>query len=128
MPGKMWETMAAPLKTSVRPSATAAPQDPWKELAMVVGASIGVGMMAVILLLIVVLVLVALYVQVIWPLTDWDLMSTGLEPYSSLITLVLTTVFVAGFAAGYWYISGNAWKRLPRPAGVVPRTAIRARR
>ena len=95
---------------------------------MVVMESIGVGMMAVILLLAAVLITVGIYVQVIWPLTDWDLIGVSLEPYNSAITAVLTGVFIGGFAAGYWCISGNAWKRLPSPSGVLPRTVARARR
>ena len=95
---------------------------------MIVLESIGVGMMAVILLLAAVLVMVGIYVQVIWPLTDWDLVGVSLEPYNSAITAVLTGVFIGGFAAGYWCISGNAWKRLPRPSGVLPRAVVRARR
>ena len=90
--------------------------------------SIGVGMMAVILLLAAVLIVVGIYVQVIWPLTDWDFVSVSLEPYNAAITAILTGVFIGGFAAGYWCISGNAWKRLPNPSGIMPRTAVRARR
>ena len=120
--------MAVPRKTGLRPNAKSASQYPWKEVAMVVLESVGVGMMAVILSLAAVLVLVGVYVQVVWPLTDWDLVSVSLEPYNSGITAVLTGVFIGGFAAGYWCISGNAWKRLPRPSGIMPRTAARARR
>ena len=120
--------MVTPHKTAIRPATKPVPQDPTKELAMVFLQSIGVGMMAVILLLAAVLVLVGVYVQVIWPLTDWDLVSVKLEPYNSAITAVLAGVFIGGFAAGYWCISGNAWKRLPRPTGVLPQTVVRARR
>ncbi len=120
--------MVTPRKTAVRPATKPAPQDPWKELAMVVLQSVGFGMMAVVLLLAAVLVMVGIYVQVIWPLTDWDLVNVSLEPYNSAITAVLTGVFIGGFAAGYWCISGNAWKRLPGPTGVLPRTVVRARR
>ena len=95
---------------------------------MIILESIGVGMMSVTLLLATVLLVVGIYVQVVWPLTDWDLVNVSLEPYNSTITAVLTGVFIGGTAAGYWCISGNAWKRLPRPSGIMPRTVVRARR
>lgn len=121
--------MAASVKTAARPGARPTEQQgPWKEWAMVLFESAAVGMMAVVLLLAAVLIVVGIYVQVIWPLTDWDLVTVSLEPYNSAITAVLTGVFVGGFAAGYWCISGEAWKKLPHPTGMLPKAAARARR
>ncbi len=121
--------MTPPRKTAVRSAAKpAAAQGPWKEWLMVLFESAGVGMMAVILLLAVVLVAVGLYVQVIWPLTDWDLVSVSLEQYNSAVTAVLTGVFIGGFLAGYWCISGDAWKRLRRPTIAFEKPIGRIRR
>jgi hypothetical protein len=115
--------MAPPRRIPARSAAApVAAQDPWKEWVMVLFESVAVGMMAVILLLAAVLLLIGLYVQLIYPLTNWDFVSVSLEQYSSAVTAILTGVFLAGFAVGYWYISGNAWKKMPRPTGVAENT------
>ena len=83
-----------------------------QEWALVLLESLGVGVFLVILLLAVVLLAIGVYVQVIWPLTDWDLVNVSLEQYQSLIELVLVSVFTFGFFAGYYCISGAAWKKV----------------
>lgn len=79
---------------------------------MVLLESLGVGVFMVILLVAAVLFLTGIYVQVIWPLTDWDLVNVHLEQYESTIELVLVSVFCFGFFAGYYTISGAAWKKI----------------
>lgn len=92
---------------------------------MLVFESASVGVMAVVLMLAAVLVVVGVYVQVIWPLTDWDFVNVSLEQYSSAATAIVAGVFLGGSAAGYWCISGNAWKKMPRPQPLVSKTASR---
>jgi hypothetical protein len=72
--------------------------------------SAGVGIVAVIVLLSAVLLVVGLYVQLVWPLTDWDLGNISLGDFNSLATTVMAGIFLGGFGAGFWCISGNAWK------------------
>jgi hypothetical protein len=93
------------------PSAQAA-QSGFQEWVLVLLESLGVGIFLVILLLAAVLLVIGLYVQVVWPLTDWDLVNVSLEQYQSLIELVLVTVFTFGFFGGYYCISGAAWKKI----------------
>lgn len=95
---------------------------------MLLFQSLAVGMMSVIAVLALVLVMVGIYVQVIWPLTDWDLGTGSIEQYSSMATAVLTLVFIFGFGAGYWFISGGAWKAAKPKAGMPQRAVARARR
>jgi uncharacterized membrane protein (Fun14 family) len=68
-------------------------------------------MLALLITLATVLVAVGLYVQVIWPLTDWDLVSVNLEPYQSLVSTILLSIFAFGSGLGFWFVSGAAWKR-----------------
>lgn len=104
-------------KIVVPSAANSASREPWKELALLLFGSAGAGIMAVILLLSAVLVVVGLYVQLIWPLTDWDLVSVSMEQYNSAAKAILIGVFLGGFSAGFWCISGNAWKKAsPTPA------------
>lgn len=95
---------------------------------MLLFQSLAVGMMSVIAVLALVLVMVGIYVQVIWPLTDWDLGTGSIEQYSSMATTVLTLVFIFGFGAGYWFISGGAWKTAKPKAGMPQRAVARSRR
>jgi hypothetical protein len=85
--------------------------DPLKEWAMILFESLGFGMLAILIALSVVLLAVGLYVQVIWPLTDWDLVNVSLEPYQSLVSTVLLSIFAFGSGLGFWFVSGAAWKR-----------------
>jgi hypothetical protein len=103
--------MTASPKPIVRPPAQPA-QEGFQEWVMVLFESIGVGILLVILLLAAVLVITGLYVQVVWPLTDWDMVNVSLEQYQSLIELVLVMVFSFGFFAGFYFISGSAWKKM----------------
>lgn len=79
---------------------------------MVLLESLGVGLLMVLLLVALVLLLTGVYVQVIWPLTNWDLANVSLEQYQSTIELVLVSVFCFGFFSGYYMISGAAWKKM----------------
>jgi len=77
---------------------------------MVVFESLAVGVVAIILTLAVVLVAVGLYVQIVWPLTDWDLVSVDFGPYRPLFDTTLLMIFAFGSVLGFWFISGAAWK------------------
>ena len=121
--------MATPRKTAVRPGQPGTEESELKQWAMILFESLGVGMMSVILLLALVLVVVGIYVQLIWPLTDWDLLTVTLEQYNSTVSLVLSGVFIFGFGVGFWFISGAAWKRMKRPRPIFPQKAMaRSRR
>ncbi len=78
--------------------------------AMIAFESMGVGAVTLMLVFAAVLVVVGLYVQIVWPLTDWDMVGVSLEPYRSTIITALFFIFIAGSAAGFWCISGAAWK------------------
>ena len=95
---------------------------------MVLLESLGVGVLMVLLLMALVLLLTGVYVQVIWPLTNWDLVNVSLEKYESTIELVLVSVFCFGFFSGYYMISGAAWKMKPKAAspskGAAPQRVI----
>lgn len=78
---------------------------------MVLFESLGFGMLAVLITLSVVLLAVGIYVQIIWPLTDWDLTSVSLQPYESLASTLLLSIFAFGSGLGFWFVSGAAWKR-----------------
>ena len=98
-----------------------------KHWAMSVFESLGVGALTIMLVFAAVLVIVGVYVQIVWPLTDWDMVSVSLEPYRSLITTVLVFIFMAASAAGFWLISGSAWRtlrRTPPVRSVAPKRRI----
>jgi hypothetical protein len=121
--------MAPPRKTAIRPVQSAAEDSELKRWAMLLFESAGVGMMSVILILALVLLAVGVYVQLIWPLTDWDLVTVAPVQYNSTVSAVLTTIFVIGFFAGFWFISGAAWKRIKRPRPIfAQRVVARSRR
>ncbi len=116
--------MAIPRNPAILTAAkSATAEDSLKQFGIVLLESLGAGAVAVVLVLAAVLVIVGIYVQVIWPLTDWDLVNVSLEEYRSLATAVLTLVFIAGFAAGYWCISGAAWKPV-RPRAIPSQKAV----
>lgn len=94
---------------------------------MLLFESAGVGMMSVILVLALVLLAVGIYVQLIWPLTDWDLVTVATQQYNSTVSALLTTIFVIGFFAGFWFISGAAWKRMKRPRPIFAQKKVVAR-
>lgn len=76
--------------------------------------SLSVGTMVVLVVMLGLLVVVGVYVILVWPLTFWDLADVGLENYGSWLKTVLWSVFAGGSLAGYWCVSGAAFK--PRPA------------
>jgi len=106
------------------PAKPAGVDETLKQLGMILFESMGVGVTLVLLVLAGVLLLVGVYVQVVWPLTGWDLVSVKFEDYESLATMFLTTVFIFGFFAGYWYISGSASKQIKTrvPQNALPRS------
>ncbi len=77
---------------------------------MLVFESLSAGVMALLVLMMALMVLVGVYVIIVWPLTMWDLPVENLDVYSSLITLVLWSVFAGGSLAGLWCFSGAAFK------------------
>jgi hypothetical protein len=83
---------------------------PLKQWAMIAFESLGAGALAIMLVFAAVLVVVGVYVQLIWPLTDWDMVGVSLEPYQSAIVMALVFVFIAGSAVGFWFVSGAAWQ------------------
>ena len=94
---------------------------------MIAFESLGAGALAIMLVFAAVLVVVGVYVQVVWPLTDWDMVGVSLEPYWTTIITVLVFVFIAGSAAGFWFVSGAAWQtqgRIPPARGVAPKRPI----
>lgn len=78
---------------------------------MILFESLGFGMLAILLVLSAVLVGVGLYTQIIWPLTDWDLIDVSLDAYQPLVSTALLSVFVFGFGLGFYFVSGTAWKQ-----------------
>lgn len=106
------------------PKPKAAEPGPLKYWVMIAFESMGTGALAITLAFAAVLVVVGVYVQVIWPLTDWDLVTVSLDPYYSQIVLAGVFIFLIGTAAGFWFVSGAAWhdsKRRPAPKNLAPR-------
>jgi hypothetical protein len=125
----MVRKMTTPRKLSVASATKSASPDPWKEWGLLFFGSAGVGIVAVILLLSAVLLVVGLYVQLVWPLTDWDLGNISLGDFNSIATTVMAGIFLGGFGAGYWCISGGAWKnkKTGRPANTLQKASVRTR-
>jgi hypothetical protein len=73
--------------------------------------SLSVGVMVVLCVMLAVMLVVGVYVTIVWPLTFWDLTDSGLEKYGSLVKMVLWSLFAGGSLAGYWCISGAAFKQ-----------------
>lgn len=92
--------------------------------------SLSVGVIVVLGVMLAVLLLVGIYVMVVWPLTFWDLADSGLENYGSLAKTALWSLFAGGSLAGYWCISGAAFKQKapPRRSGASGRSGNRTRR
>ncbi|MBZ5706131.1 MAG: hypothetical protein LAN63_12315 [Acidobacteriia bacterium] len=110
----------------VQPKPKTSEPGPLKHWAMIVFESLGVGALAIMLVFAAVLVVVGVYVQVVWPLTDWNLVEVSLDPYRSAISTVFFFIFVAASALGFWFISGAAWKN-QRPTPSARRVAPRPR-
>lgn len=87
----MWSVHYGATTQNRRPAASI-PSPGIQQWAMVLFES--VGMMSVILVLARVQVAVGIFVQMIWPLTDWDLVMVMLEQYDSTVSAFLITVFV----------------------------------
>jgi len=67
--------------------------------------------MVVLFVMLAVMLLVGVYTTVVWRLTFWDLTDSGLEKYGSWVKTVLWSLFAGGSLAGYWCISGAAFKQ-----------------
>lgn len=109
----------------VQPKATE--PGPLKHWAMIVFESLGVGALTIMLVFAAILVVVGVYVQIVWPLTDWSLVEVSLDPYRSAISAAFFFIFVAASALGFWFISGAAWKNqkaTPPARKVSPRPRI----
>jgi hypothetical protein len=79
---------------------------------MLLFESLSVGTIMVLIVMLAVMLLVGVYVTIVWPLTLWDL--ADLEWDGSWSKIALWSVFAGGSLAGYWCISGQAFK--PKPA------------
>jgi hypothetical protein len=105
-----------------QPISKAAEPSPLKYWALIAFESMGAGALAITLAFAVVLVAVGIYVQIIWPLTDWDLVSVSLDPYYSQIVVAIVFIFLTGTAVGFWFVSGAAWqtrKQTPATRGIA---------
>jgi hypothetical protein len=90
----------------------------WSMLAF---ESLSAGVLAVFLGFTVVLVVVGIYVTLVWPLTFWDLVNTGLEQYAGWAQTAVWSLFAGGTAAGFWCFSGAAFKdKRPRKTARPP--------
>jgi uncharacterized membrane protein YqjE len=78
---------------------------------MLVFESLSVGTMVVLAVMLAALMLVGVFVIVVWPLTFWDLSELGLENYGSWAKTALWSVFAGGSLAGYWCVSGAAFRQ-----------------
>ena len=78
---------------------------------MILFESLSFGMLAVFLVLAAVLLLVGVYAQIVWPLTDWDLVGFDLDTYLPLVNTALLAIFAFGSSLGFWFVSGSAFKR-----------------
>jgi hypothetical protein len=97
---------------------------------MLVFESLSVGIMVVLCVMLAVLLVVGVYVMVVWPLTFWDLTDSGLEKDGSWVKTVLWSLFAGGSLAGYWCVSGAAFKQkaAQRGASSATRGGNRTRR
>jgi uncharacterized membrane protein YqjE len=97
---------------------------------MLVFESLSVGIMVVLCVMLAVLLVVGVYVMIVWPLTFWDLTDSGLEKYGSWAKTVLWSLFAGGSLAGYWCVSGAAFKQkaAQRGASASSRGGNRTRR
>src|SRR5258708_3832579 len=83
--------------------------EPLKHWTMILFESLSFGITAIMVIFGAVLLGVCLYVQVIWPLTEWDMVNVHLGAYKPTIKFLLIVVFMAASLVGFWLISGMAW-------------------
>jgi hypothetical protein len=93
-----------------RSSISGRPEPDRQHWIMLLLESLSVGVLAIFLLFFITMVVVGVYAIVIWPLTFWDLANLGLEKYGSWINTILWSVFAGGSLAGFWCLSGAAFK------------------
>jgi hypothetical protein len=105
--------------------------DPLKHWSMILFESLSVGITAIMVVFGVALLGVCLYVQVIWPLTEWDMVNVHLGSYLPTVKFFLIVIFMAASLVGFWFISGLAWnsvqerRRLNSPPAPRPRSRVR---
>ncbi|MBZ5721482.1 MAG: hypothetical protein LAO03_13975 [Acidobacteriia bacterium] len=112
------------------PSAQTKPSnpEPLKHWTMIVFESLSVGITAILVIVGVALLAVGVYVQVIWPLTEWDLTDLHLGAYRPTVHFFLLVIFMVGSLVGFWFISGAAWGSKPeRSRSPQPRQPERKR-
>jgi hypothetical protein len=88
-------------------------QDPLKHWSMILFESLSVGITAILVIVGAALLAVGLYVQLIWPLTEWDMTDIHLGAYRPTVKFCLIVIFMVGSLVGFWFISGAAWGAKP---------------
>ena len=83
---------------------------------MIAFESFGFGASAILIVIAAVLVVVGFYVQVIWPLTDWDMVDVSLEAWEPALQAVLLLIFFAATAVGFSMVTGAAFRKKTPPA------------
>lgn len=100
---------------------------PIKHWSMILFESLSFGITAITVIFGVVLLAVCLYVQVIWPLTEWDLVNVHLGSYKPTIQFFLIVVFMAASVVGFWLVSGMAWNSIQERRRRSPAASARPR-
>ena len=120
----------SPLVQRPRANKAQGPQESDEHWSVLAFESLSAGVMVVLFVILALMLLVGVYTTVVWPLTFWDLTDSGLEKYGSWAKTVLWSLFVGGSLAGYWCISGAAFKQKAgqRGAGASTRGGNRTRR
>src|SRR5437868_15059658 len=104
--------------------------EPRKQWGMMLFESLCVGITAIMVIFGVVLLGVCLYVQVIWPLTEWDMVNVHLGAYKPTIKFFLIVIFMAASLIGFWFLSGMAWNSVQerRRVSATPSSRHRMRK
>ena len=92
------------------------PPSPLQQWAMIAFESFGFGASAILIVMAVVLVVVGFYVQVVWPLTEWDMVDVSLDSWKPLMKAALLLIFFAGTAIGFSMVTGAAFRKKTPPA------------
>ena len=94
---------------------------------MILFASLGFGITSILVIFGVVLLAVCLYVQVIWPLTEWDMVNIHLGSYKPTIEFFLIVIFITASLVGFWFLSGMAWNSIQERRRLSSQPATRLR-
>ena len=78
---------------------------------MIAFESFGFGASAILMVIAAVLVIVGFYVQVIWPLTDWDMVEVSFDAWKPAMKAALVLIFFAGTAVGFAMVTGAAFQK-----------------